>query len=150
MTSESEPEPKPITFQRIRQLHLMAEELREGDGVDPKEEIRQRHRRSSRHKPDYSIQRLASQISHILSLSSWLSDIGLSDFEFANVIPSERAGRYIIEVRCSDTTLAVDLVHVEQLLRQHKGTLRIEIAEAVQRRKAPDFQLRLIPAFKEG
>jgi hypothetical protein len=150
MTSESDPEQKPITFQRIRQLHLMAEELREGDGVDPKEEMRRRHRRSSRQKPDYSNQRLASQIYHILSLSSWLSDIGLSDFEFANVAPAERAGRYVIEVRCSDPTLDVDLAHVEQLLRQHKGTLRIEIAEAVQRRNAPDFQLRLIPAFKEG
>lgn len=150
MTSDPEPEQKPITFQRIRQLHLMAEEQREGDGVDPKEELRQRHRRSSRHKPDYSNQRLASQISHILSLSSWLSNIGLTDFEFANVIPTERPGRYIIEVRCTDPTLAVDRIHIEQLLREHKGTLRIEIAEAVQRRKAPDFQLRVIPSLKQS
>jgi hypothetical protein len=150
MTSDSEPEQKPITFQRIRQLHLMAEEQREGDGIDPKEEQRQRQRRSSRHKPDYSNQRLASQISQILSLSTWLSDIGLSDFEFANVIPTERPGRYIIEVRCTDPTQAVDLTHIEQLLREHKGTLRIEITEAVQRRKAPDFQLRVIPSLKQS
>jgi hypothetical protein len=150
MTSDSEPEQKPITFQRIRQLHLMAEEQREGDGIDPKEEQRQRQRRSSRHKPDYSNQRLASQISQILSLSTWLSDIGLSDFEFANVIPTERPGRYIIEVRCTDLTQAVDLTHIEQLLREHKGTLRIEITEAVQRRKAPDFQLRVIPSLKQS
>lgn len=145
MTYDSQPKNKNAPFQRIRQIHLMADEQREGDGIDPKEEMRKRHRRNNRHKPDYSNQRLASQIFQIVSLSTWLSDIGLGEFEFASVVPTDRAGRYIIEVRCSNPQLAVDRTHIEQLLKEHKGTLRIEIAEAVQRRKAPDIQLRVIP-----
>jgi|694.fasta_scaffold03064_7 hypothetical protein len=146
MTAEAEPEKKPTTFRRIRQIHLMAQEQREGDGVDPREEMRTRQRRSSRNKPDYSNQRLASQIFDIISLSSWLSDIGLADFEFVRVLPTERSGRYVIEVRCTHPNLAVDPVSIEQVLRDNKGILRVEIAEAVQRRKAPDFQLRVVPA----
>lgn len=146
MNSESESEKKTTTFRRIRQIHLMAQEQREGDGVDPREEMRTRQRRSSRSKPDYSNQRLASQIFDMISLSSWLSEIGLPDFEFVRVLPTERSGRYVIEVRCTDPNVNVDPASIEALLRENKGILRVEIAEAVQRRKAPDFQLRVVPA----
>ena len=133
-------------FVRIRGLSSMASEYRSGDGVNPREEKRQRVRRQRSTKCDYSAERLASQILTSLSLSSLLTDLGLDDFAFVSVTPAQQSGCYLAEVRCRDASISFDLKEIERQLRLAKGRFRAEVSEFVHRRKVPDLQFHVLPS----
>ncbi|MBX3422192.1 MAG: hypothetical protein KF752_11615 [Pirellulaceae bacterium] len=132
-------------FRRIRDACSLVAKVREGDGLDPREEKRKLLDHRSRGKPDYSSQRLASQIFDALCLSTWLTNIGLPEFTFVRIMPAASRGKYLVDIACLDLDLEYDPHAVDAILREHKGTLRTEVAQAVSRRKAPELQLRLVP-----
>jgi hypothetical protein len=133
-------------FVRIRGLSSMAAEYRVGDGINPREEKKRRLKEQWGAKSDHSTERLASQILSALNLSSLLSELGLDDFSFISVQPTQQSGCFLAELRCRDSSLAFDAKDVEQRLRSAKGRFRAEISEFVHRRKAPDLQFRILPA----
>jgi len=137
--------PAPGPFLRMRDFHKMVADVRAGDGVDPREEKRQRLRTSSRRKPDIASERLSRQIFDALCLSSLLADLGLGDFTVVNVVFAGRAGHYLVDVGPADPDAAYEPREVERILHEKKGQFRAEVAQAVNRRKAPELQFRVLP-----
>jgi hypothetical protein len=133
----------PAGFVRIRDAATMVGSVCEGDGVDPRLERLQRGRSDGRRKPDYGSERLAHQIRDCLQFSTVLSEVGLEQFAFVDVVPGLRNGQFMIEVAPIDPLASYDPREVEQLLSSCRGRIRAEVAEGVHRRKAPDIAFRI-------
>ena len=137
---------QPAPFVRIRGLASMAAEYRAGDGVDPKEEKRDKLRSQRKKKVDHSTERLASQILDALSFSTILSEIGLDDFVFDAVHALASGGQFMVEVRCQDNNREFDPYEIEQQLKSAAGRFRHEISGFVHRRRVPELKFRVLPA----
>lgn len=156
-SGETEPSPEPLNeelpetpaqpapFVRIRGLASMAAEYRLGDGVDPKEEKREKLRSQRKKKVDYSTERLASQILDALSFSTILSEIGLDDFVFEAIHPLTSGGHFLVEVRCQNANREFDPHDIEQQLKSAAGRIRHEISGFVHRRRLPELKFRVLP-----
>lgn len=137
---------RPTPFVRIRGLASMAAEYRPGDGIDPKEEKRQKGRGQRKRKPDYTRERLANQIFDALSLSSLLADLGLEDFQVSAVNPLGLGNQFLVEVQCCDPSLPFAPSVIEQRLRSVSGQFRHELSGFVHRKKVPELQFRVLLA----
>jgi hypothetical protein len=148
LRTDQESADRPAPFVRIRGLASMVAEYRPGDGIDPKEEKRQKGRSQRKHKPDYTRERLANQIFDALSLSALLTDLGLEDFLVVAVHSIGLGNHFSVEVQCSDPTLPFDPGLIEQRLRSASGQFRHELSGFVHRKKVPELQFRVLPALQ--
>jgi hypothetical protein len=138
--------PTAVTgFRRVRGMQSLAADIRSGDGIDPREEKRQRLRTGTRRKSDLADVRLSSQIFDALCLSSLLAKIGLEDFTVTAVVPAERRGKFLINVSCVDIHATYEPEEIEAILEEKKGLFRSEVSQFVNRRKAPELQFRVLP-----
>lgn len=125
----------------------LAEEPGEWDGIDPKEEKKKEKEVSRHDKPDYSIYRLAGQMSTTISLS--LSIIGtdnlLSSFDVHVVEPSPSGNSFRVQVYSKDPELEYDSGEIKKMLKEAKPRFRKEIALEINRKKVPDFTFDVLP-----
>jgi hypothetical protein len=127
-------------FRRMRNMS----ELSAGDGVDPLPATTDQMEVAGR-KPDHASQRLACQIFDALCLSTLLSEIGLDNFVFTAVTPTGKSGRFLVNVCCTEPDAKFDPAGIEEVLQAKKGMFRAEVSQAVNRRKAPELQFRVLP-----
>jgi len=137
--------PGPALFRRVRRAPPVAAEPGPGDGVDPREERRAKLREDSRGKTDHARVRLAAQIFEALNQGGVLGAAGLDDFRFAAVKPSGDSGPFLVEVCGVDPLARYEPAAIEAVLREHKGLLRAEVAQSVNRRQAPELRFLVLP-----
>jgi hypothetical protein len=137
---------RPVPFVRIRGLVSMAADYGPGDGIDPKQEQRQKVHRQRKHKPNYANQRLANQIFDALCLSSLLSEMGLDEFSVSAVRPNGPNGLFLVEIQCRNPNLPVDPGQIEQRLKAASGQFRCEVTRFLHRKKAPGLKFRVLPS----
>ena len=130
-------------FRRIKNAHRMVAELREGDGVDPRNERRDRHRTRSENKPDHAADRLASQISRCAHGNLTVGI--LADFEVHRV-SHNRGNHFTIELFATDASLLFDLREMQLAATAMLPKLRNELAREIHRKKVPTLSIRVLPA----
>ena len=120
--------------------------MSEGDGVDPKEERKQRIRSMAADKRDYSALRLASQIRTVLDLV--LMQCGnplLASFAVGAVEPSPSGGNFVVQVYSTDPTADYDPREVKKTLDALRPKFRSEVAQEVTRKVTPVLKFDVLP-----
>lgn len=137
--------PARNAFRRIRDAHTMVAELRAGDGIDPREERRNRSAEREREKPDYAVLRLASEVATSVraSLSGATTPI-LSAFEVSTVTPG-KGNHFVVHLYCVDPSLNYDPAVVTAALNLEKGVMRAELAQGINRKRVPDLRFDVAP-----
>lgn len=130
------------SFRRFRR-EVPAQELGEGDGIDPKYEARKQEFQQGRDKPDYAAERLGSQMREALNVESLLPE--LDSFVIANVRQAGTSNTYTVQLYCSDPDQQYDPQAIVVLLKQNKGLLRHEIAQAITRKRVPELVFEVLP-----
>ncbi len=130
--------------------HVMAssltDELREGDGVDPKEEKKKAQAVLRKGKPDHAVYRLASQIGTALRMSMQLSgDALLAGFDVSTVEPTTSGNSFRVQVFATDSSMEYDPRHIKELLDAAKPRFRQDIADEINRKKVPDITFDVLP-----
>lgn len=128
-------------FRRIKDAHRMVAELRDGDGVDPKEERRHRQRSRVESKSDHSVERLAAQVERCAN-SSLGSGI-LTDFVVRRVSHG-KGNHFLIELVCADSSLLFDPHEAQQAAIALLPRLRSELAREIHRKKVPSLSIRIV------
>ena len=85
----------PVKFRRI------AEELREGDGIDPREEQKRRLANRRRAKPDHAAERLGQEMKETLAVSL-PDDSRLEGFAVGSVLSTGKGNCFVVQVYCTD------------------------------------------------
>jgi ribosome-binding factor A len=121
-------------------------ELSEGDGIDPKEEKRQRIRSAAAGKRDYSALRLASQIRDVLDLVLLqCGDPLLASLAVGAVEPSLTGGSFVVQVYSTDPAAEYDPREIKKTLDMLKPEFRSEVAKEVTRKNAPNLKFDVLP-----
>lgn len=137
----------PLTMAaRNKREGYPVDEIQEGDGIDPKEEAKARRSRILKGKPNYGLYRLADQICDtlIVSLANSKDEL-LSGFCIGTVVPSPSGTTFIVQVYSGDPDLEYDQHEVFNLLQGMKPSLRYDVANAVNKKNAPDFSFDVLP-----
>jgi ribosome-binding factor A len=128
---------------RRSSLEFMKElcnELREDDGVDPREFVKREQRKES-NKRD---RQLCAQVRRCLDLvlPEMLLRLKVSICEVQSVEPAPDTSRLRVVIRAN----AAEVERVRQALDQFKGRIRAEVAQAVHRKRTPDLCFTVTPA----
>jgi ribosome-binding factor A len=124
----------------------IVDHLREGDGVDPREEKRMRMTEHRKGKPNYAILRLAGQIKDAVSDALTMAkDPALDSITVSMVEPSASGTTYTVQVFSTDLSKDYDPQQIREILNAMKPGLRAEVATAVNRKKAPNFTFDVLP-----
>jgi len=130
-------------FRRIKDAHRMVAELRDGDGVDPKQERRDRQRSRFDTKTDHSAQRLATQVERCVNANLGLGI--LSDFVVLRVSHS-KGNHFLIELVCADPKLSYDPHEAQRLALEILPRIRSELAREIHRKKVPSLSIQIFSA----
>ncbi len=128
-------------FRRIKDAYRMVAELRDGDGVDPKQERRNRQRSRVESKNDHSVERLAAQVERCAN-----SNLGLgilTDFVVRRVSHG-KGNHFLIELVCADSKLFYDPLEAQQAAIALLPRLRSELAREIHRKKVPSLSIRIV------
>jgi ribosome-binding factor A len=128
---------------RHSSLELMKElcgEIREDDGVDPREFVKREQRKES-NKRD---RQLCAQVRRCLDLAlpEMLLRLNISTCEVLSVEPAPDASRLMVVIKAN----AGEVDRIRPALDQLKGRIRAEVAQAVHRKRAPDLYFAETPA----
>lgn len=127
-------------------IPTLTDELREGDGVDPKEEKKRAQAVLRKGKPDHAVFRLASQIGTAIRMSMQLSgDALLCSFDVSTVEPTTSGNSFRVQVFATDTTMEYDPRRIKELLDAAKPRFRQDIAGEIHRKKVPDITFDVLP-----
>jgi len=128
-----------------RSIASVTDELGVGDGIDTREERRQRSRNSSK-KRDNSTVRFAGEIRNILDME--ILHCGhpiLASFLVATVEPYGVGTNFFVRVYSTDSSLKYDPDEVKSAPLEMKPKLRMEVVGTINRKKAPDFKFDVLP-----
>jgi hypothetical protein len=129
-------------FRRIKNAQRMVAELRDGDGIDPRIEHRDRHRLGSKQKVDRSAERLACQISRCAQ--TFLLNETLADLEVYRVCHS-KGNHFIIELGPRDSSVQFCQLMMQNIANARLSILRTALAREIHRKKVPTLSLRVLP-----
>ena len=151
---------KPIGVGREPQSNLDRSELqdlvgalREGDGVDPREEAKRRRRASSRGRAGHAHglhqqERFARQVQ--LAIDSALLTAAtpvLNALRVREVV--KQGGALLVVVVPRDPAEPLDLLTATKVLKQASSMLRREVASAITRKETPNLTFVVLPAGAE-
>lgn len=128
----------PSKFRRI------AAEIREGDGIDPREEKKHRLASRRRAKPDHAAERLGQEMRENLALSM-PEDPRLEVFRVATVSSTGKGNTFVVQVYCTDPNLSYSPDSIQKILQDNKGKLRAEVALGIHRKRVPDLKFEVLP-----
>lgn len=130
-----------------RRVDDVVGEIREGDGVDPKEEKVAQRACDARGKPDYAVLRLANKIKDALNIFLPLCGTpGLEVFAVNSVEPSAKGTSFVVQVFSTDPSAQYEPREVKAALLAAKPALRAQVARETNRKNAPDFTFDILPA----
>jgi ribosome-binding factor A len=117
------------------------DELRAGDGVDP----RTFFRRPGRRGPNRKTLQLCSQIQEALIsiLGGEMGDECLQDLTVQSVEPAPDSSCVLVTLGWHATGTAGDVSHVLTSLRRSSGYFRTQIAAAIHRKRVPQLVFRI-------
>ncbi len=131
-------------YNRSRRLSQPpCDELREGDGIDPR--YMQKHH-DIKQKRCHQNNRLCKQVEKILSIlfSGGCSDDRFDGLSIASVEPEADMSRLLITVIPMYSDPVPDPEGVLQFLEMAKGYLRKEVACEIKRKRMPDFRFKVV------
>ena len=133
-------------LRKNREIKSVVTELREGDGIDPKEEKKRCLAHGSNDRRDFLARRLASQIRDILNLAILqYGDPLLASFVVGTVEPSAAGGNFVVQLYSVNHSDDYDPSQVNAIFNEIKPRLRAEVAKSVNRKKTPDFKFDVLP-----
>ena len=131
---------------KLDECQSVADELRDDDGIDPREYKKIHQVLTSSGKPDYSAFRLAKQIRIVLDVMIPQSGNPLLvSFVVGSVKPSPKGGPFIVQVYSSDESMDYDPRQIKCMLDEMKPGMRAELAKEINRKKTPDFKFDILP-----
>ncbi|MCA8998063.1 MAG: ribosome-binding factor A [Planctomycetaceae bacterium] len=140
-----------MSHQNRREINLrsLCAEWHEGDGVDPREDMRPGRRRT---KLDRKTQQLSRQIQRTLDqvLSGEVADEFLNGLRVVSMVPIAGGSRFLVTLESDRPIEQVSVSEIEKRLDGWKGTLRREVARSIHRRKTPELEFRIIPRLPEN
>lgn len=129
-----------IDRRKLREMLSCCEEVREDDGIDPREFFKNKHRPK---KEEHRTERLCQQVAETLQLVLFDALRGPPSSDTAGCLQVEsvaaapNAGRLRVSLRWTGVADELDRKAVEEGLARAAGRLRCEVAAAITRRKAP-------------
>jgi ribosome-binding factor A len=136
--SPKAPAMNPAKFRRI------AEEFREGDGIDPREEQKRRLASRRRAKPDHAAERLGQEMKETLSVSL-PDDSRLEGFAVGSVLSTGKGNCFVVQVYCTDPSRTFAPESIQKILQENKGNLRAEVAQGIHRKRVPELKFEVLP-----
>jgi len=128
-------------LRRDEALRAWCAQTHADDGVNPKDDKRRQNKSDS--KADRKLQQLCKQVSQILELE--LASLPcaplLSQTAVVAVMPAPNAGRLNVLVGVHDPAMRTK---IELALQQHAGRLRMSVATAITRKRAPELVFTVI------
>jgi len=139
-----------MTFnQRQReQMRALCGELREDDGVDPRDLFKPSRKRDKEHR---KAKQLCRQVQKTLDLvlSGEIRDDSLSGLKIVSITPGADSSRLVATVVTDVPAAELDRVDIERRLATVEGQLRSAVAQAITRKKTPLLLFQILGADEE-
>jgi hypothetical protein len=133
------------------EIEALASEIREGDGVDPRDEAKRKRHRAPSALPGegfHQQERLSSQISTAVDFALLAAGSPLLNaLTVHNVLQQNNALVVVLVPR--DATVAVDLSQAAVAVKKAAAMLRCEVAAAITRKETPNLRFLVLPAGSE-
>jgi ribosome-binding factor A len=125
-----------------REMESLCAEIREDDGIDPKNHFRSFRKQSGNQRKDLQLCRQVAETLNLV-LSGELRDELLTNLYVVSVTPAPDASQLLVCLTAHngeslDERLVLDRLHVVA------GRLRAEIASAITRKRAPKLVFRFL------
>ncbi|MFO1500082.1 MAG: hypothetical protein U1G07_17115 [Verrucomicrobiota bacterium] len=132
-------------------IEALASEVREGDGVDPRDEAkRKRHRAPSALLEEgfHQQERLGGQIRTAVDFALLAATTPvLNALTVHNVVKQKNTLVVVLVPR--DATVPVDILKAAEAVKKAAAMLRCEVAAAITRKEAPNLRFIVLPAGSE-
>ncbi len=139
-----------MTFnQRQReQMRALCGELREDDGIDPRELFKPSRQRDKDHR---KARQLCRQVQKTLDLvlSGEIRDESLSGLKIVSITPGADSSRLVVTVVADLPAAELDHTDIERRLTGIEGQLRTAIAQAITRKKTPLLTFQVLSSDQE-
>ena len=133
-----------MTFEKRKRKELLAhcDELREDDGIDPREFFKPA---STRDKHDRKTGQLCRQVLETLSLvlGSEFDDPQLHNLQVVSVTPAPNASQLLVTVS-HETVDQQSVGEIHARLQRVMGRLRTEVTAAITRKRAPRLTFQVV------
>src|SRR5437764_961341 len=133
-------------------IKAVASEVREGDGVDPRDEAKRKLHQARNvllEGGSHQQERLAGQIATAVDFALHSATMPiLNALTVHRVIPQRSALVVVIVPR--DPTVAVDLAEAVAEVKKATAMLRCEVAAAITRKDTPNLRFLVLPAGSEA
>jgi hypothetical protein len=133
------------------EIEALASEVREGDGVDPRDEAKRKKHRAPSVLPGegfHQQERLGGQIRTAVdfALLSATTSI-LNTLTVHNVVKQKNALVVVLVPR--DPTVPVDVLKAADAVKKAAAMLRCEVAAAITRKETPNLRFLVLPGGSE-
>jgi ribosome-binding factor A len=125
-----------------REMELLCAEIREDDGIDPKDFFRKAHKRGINDRKDLQLCRQVAETLNLV-LSGELNEDLLGSVYVASVMPAPDASQLLVCLAPLPGESVEEQVLLEQV-RSVAGWLRAEVATAITRKRAPKLLFRFL------
>ncbi|SFI49084.1 hypothetical protein [Planctomicrobium piriforme] len=127
------------------QLRALCDELRDDDGVDPREFFKPQRNRNQGHR---KTKQLCRQVQRTLDLvlSGETGDDLLRGLKIVSITPGADASRLLVTVAAEGVNDPADLLEIETRLAANQSRLRSEVAASITRRKTPVLVFQVLRA----
>jgi hypothetical protein len=132
-------------------IEALASEVREGDGVDPRDEAKRKQHRAPSASPGegfHQQERLGAQIRTAVDFALLAATTPiLNALTVHNVVKQKNALIVILVPR--DSTVPVDILGAAEAVKKAAAMLRCEVAAAITRKETPNLRFLVLPAGSE-
>ncbi len=139
-----------MTFnQRQReQMRALCGELREDDGIDPRDLFKPSKKRDKEHR---KAKQLCRQVQKTLDLvlSGEIRDESLNGLKIASITPGADSSRLVVTVIADVPAAELDRADIERRLATVEGQLRSAVAQAITRKKTPLLVFQILGSDQE-
>jgi ribosome-binding factor A len=132
-----------------RQLLAHCDEMRDDDGIDPRDFFRKEPLHKKKH---HKLERLCRQVAETLDqvIAGEFADDLLQCLRIVSVMPAPDASRLLVTLHADCNPEVFDRPLLEDRLAACKGRLRCAVAAANTRRKAPSLAFNVIGPDSTG
>jgi ribosome-binding factor A len=118
------------------QMRALCEELREDDGIDPRNFFKPSRNRDKEHR---KAKQLCRQVQKTLDLvlSGEVQDDSISGLKIVSIIPGADSSQLLVRVVADVPAAELDRADIERRLTTVEGQLRSAVAQAITRKKTP-------------
>ncbi len=128
-----------------KQMLAHCDELRDDDGVDPREFFQRKSSGSRQHQHRKTGQ-LCQQVAETLSLvlASEFDDPRLHNLQVVSVTPAPNATQLLVTVATDASVDEAAITATHECLARVAGRLRSEVASSITRKRAPRLSFRVV------